>query len=297
MPVDNYSTDTSTAASSWTLFVAAMTSDQALRTNLISRVHNRASHNTTGGVFPVLYDSTSGLIDQGGASPAQGAMYAALALKAPVLPITVAPATTGTSSRSKSHTSAVAGGIVAAGAAFLAIGAMALVARRRRRRRRARESIGSSFQTVITAPNCPSPMRVTPFNPTVIGVTEPDTGSHTNSQRWRTDPVEPESISLAHVSSSTPSDSPVAIPVSFPRVVSVPVGLSSKELARLRNDSSRSQPSDQLPANPTFAATTESGAASSSSEAQRLQAEVEYLRQQLRAERPEPPPCYEDGGA
>ncbi|KAF8263273.1 hypothetical protein EI94DRAFT_1598265 [Lactarius quietus] len=81
MPVDNYNADTSTAASSWTLFVAAMTSDQDLRTNLISRVHNRASYNTTAGVFPVFYDSSSGSIDQGGASPAQGAMYAPLALK------------------------------------------------------------------------------------------------------------------------------------------------------------------------------------------------------------------------
>ena len=50
----------------WTLFAAAMTSDPDLCTNLISRVHNRASYNATAGVFPVLYNSTSGLIDQGG---------------------------------------------------------------------------------------------------------------------------------------------------------------------------------------------------------------------------------------
>ena len=83
MPVDDYNTDAGTATSSqksftfenvrayvvlgWSLFVAAMTSDQDLRTNLISRVHNRASFNLTGGVMPVSYDSTSGLISQGGA--------------------------------------------------------------------------------------------------------------------------------------------------------------------------------------------------------------------------------------
>jgi hypothetical protein len=216
-----------------------------------------------------------------------------LFLRAPVLQISVNPATTGTSSKSKSHTGAIAGGTIAAVIAFLAIGAMALVARRRRSRIFRRGSVGSSFATVVTAPNWPRPMSVTPFNATLIEVAAPQTVSQTNSRRRWTEPVEHESISLAHDSSSTPSDSPV----SGPRVVSVPVGLSSKELARLRNDSSRSRPSDQLPAGPTLAATTESGITTSSSEAQRLRTEVEYLREQLRAERSEPPPCYEDGSA
>ena len=86
----------------WTMFAAAMTSDQDLRNNLISRVHNRASCNATAGVFPVFYDSINGSIYQGGArrvpsnfirrrlsnittspvsSPAQGAMYAPLVLE------------------------------------------------------------------------------------------------------------------------------------------------------------------------------------------------------------------------
>ena|SRR6266702_2804142 len=44
----------------WNLFVAAMTSNQDLSTNLISRVHNRASFNVSAGVFPLSYDSTHG---------------------------------------------------------------------------------------------------------------------------------------------------------------------------------------------------------------------------------------------
>ena len=63
MPVDNLGSDTNTVVSSWysctsdvvwanvvsgwDLFVAAMTSDQDLRTNLITRVHNQASNNLT----------------------------------------------------------------------------------------------------------------------------------------------------------------------------------------------------------------------------------------------------------
>ncbi|KAI9433020.1 hypothetical protein H4582DRAFT_1820406 [Lactarius indigo] len=60
LPVDSLSGDTSVTISSWNLFVAAMSSNQDLRTNLISRVHNRASFNTSAGVFPLSYDSTHG---------------------------------------------------------------------------------------------------------------------------------------------------------------------------------------------------------------------------------------------
>ena len=47
--------------------MAAMTSDQDLRTNLIMRVHNQASNNLSNGVFPTEYDSTDGQIILGGA--------------------------------------------------------------------------------------------------------------------------------------------------------------------------------------------------------------------------------------
>ena len=40
--------------------MAGMTSNEDLRTNLISRVHNRASFNESVGVFPLSYDSTHG---------------------------------------------------------------------------------------------------------------------------------------------------------------------------------------------------------------------------------------------
>ena len=53
--------------SGWNMFVAAMTSNQDLRTKLISRVHNRASFNQSAGVFPVNYDSGTGATILGGA--------------------------------------------------------------------------------------------------------------------------------------------------------------------------------------------------------------------------------------
>ncbi|KAF8491814.1 hypothetical protein F5888DRAFT_1613303 [Russula emetica] len=67
MPIDNLSTDTNVAVSSWSLFAAAMTTDQDLSSELISRVGNRASSTNTSGVFPVYYGSIDGSTLQGSA--------------------------------------------------------------------------------------------------------------------------------------------------------------------------------------------------------------------------------------
>ena len=49
----------------WNLFVAAMTSDGDLRSDLIKNVHNRASYNATAGVLPLNYATSSGLAISG----------------------------------------------------------------------------------------------------------------------------------------------------------------------------------------------------------------------------------------
>ena len=83
MPVDSLSTDTTVAVSSqyfydswilltdmalgWSLFAAAMTTNEGLRSELISRVHTRASTSTIPGVFPVYYGSADGSTLQGAA--------------------------------------------------------------------------------------------------------------------------------------------------------------------------------------------------------------------------------------
>ena len=243
-------------------------------------------------------------------SPAQGAMYAPLALKfvyrkgsfsmsdslfprALVHQITANPVTTGTSSKpnsqsqSQSHIDAIAGGAVGG---VLAIGAITLVVRRRRRRSRRRRSL---FKRDVVDSGLP--VTVTPLKPTPTGAAEPETAPQTNWQQPRTEAVEPEIVPLVHA--LTPLDLPM--PSSFP------VGLSGKELARLRAESSHSPLTspDALPSGPLLTATTERNADTSSSEARRLQSEVESLRremQQIRAEIFESPPgyeAYEDGGA
>ena len=203
-------------------------------------------------------------------SPAQGAMYVPLALKfvysnrlfsmanLPCLRIPVQQITANPVTTGASPVSHSHTGAIAGGTigvtALLAIGA-ALLTRSRSRRRK------SSFVKPDES------TTVTPFNTT-----------------------------LRHA--SAPSDLPA--PSSRSRVASPPlpppVGLSSKELARLRQDSSRPQSTDALPFG-SLSAATERGVTTSSSEARRLQSQVESLMremQQLRAERSEAPPGYED---
>ena len=49
----------------WSLFVAAMTTNQDLRSKLISGVHKRASASTIPGIFPSYYNSVDGSALQG----------------------------------------------------------------------------------------------------------------------------------------------------------------------------------------------------------------------------------------
>ncbi|KAI9433017.1 hypothetical protein H4582DRAFT_2188442 [Lactarius indigo] len=289
LPVDSLSGDTSITISSWNLFVAAMSTDQDLRTNLISRVHNRASFNTSAGVFPLSYDSTHGSTILGGASPAQGAMYAPLALTAPVVQITInGTEESPSSAKATSHTGAIAGGVAGGvGALILVVGAIVFVWRRRRQDN-FRSSAGSSFSGA--AMEVGSQMKVTPFTPTLVGVAQPEAGSQGGT------------ASDGPASSSEP-----LLPLSQ-NVAPVPVGLSSKELARLRSTAMRSPPThtwsspsgSQTSYPPTTISTTErSSTETPPPETRRLQTEMEFLRrevQELRAERFEAPPSYGTGG-
>jgi len=164
MPVDNLLSDTNSIVSSWNLFVAAMTQNGELCSHLVSRVHNRASFNTSSDVFPLNYDSSHGSTIQGAASPAQGAMYAPLALKAPILTINANPHNP--SGTSPSRTGVIAGGIAAAVVFIIVIVVSAIAIRRRRRRlsrgrnkERSRALLRGPSRSRTPLPSPPSPAR------------------------------------------------------------------------------------------------------------------------------------------
>ncbi|KAF9075449.1 hypothetical protein BDP27DRAFT_1212146 [Rhodocollybia butyracea] len=79
LPFD--SNEGATGKSHWTLFTAGTVTDANTRDILISMVHQSATNLQTGAVFPTTYNTTNGEIIGGRASPAQGAMFALLALK------------------------------------------------------------------------------------------------------------------------------------------------------------------------------------------------------------------------
>ncbi|KAH9026504.1 hypothetical protein EDB85DRAFT_2291888 [Lactarius pseudohatsudake] len=252
----------------WNLFMAAMTPNQDLRTNLVSMtVKDNA-----------LVDTAQILL---------GAMYAPLALRVPVK----LTANSTTVTPSKSHTTIR--GVLIGVAALLVIAAIALVVWRRRRQSHRRISVvPSSFEVMSQG----TQVTVTPFNPTGSTLTEVaplDAGPQRDSQRFALRPSSSEDPLLR-------------------RVVTVPVGLSSKELAQLRSlaNRPRSRPIDDQLSNSPLTARTDrdalggaAAAVTSSPEVQILRSEVNVLRdeiQRLHTETrivSESPPSYASGAA
>ncbi|KAI0259050.1 hypothetical protein BC834DRAFT_974627, partial [Gloeopeniophorella convolvens] len=230
LPVDSLNSDTMTTISSWNLFAAATTPNTNLRDRFISKVHARASFNASGGAFPLNYDSTHGSTILGVASPAQGAMYAPLALKVPVRSIVVARNAGSSSSPKKtSHGGAIAGGIIAGLAALLiVIGAVVFV--QRRRKNRAMNPISSTFSDDLVESG-PS-TRVTPFDPIPIAApSEAPARPESSGTTTRLTEVSGPYAAEAGGSGSSPSTSSRPLPVLPPAPTPAPVGLSSKELA------------------------------------------------------------------
>ena len=231
-------------------------------------------------------------------SPAQGAMYAPLALKfvsckrllcesptdllarAPVLQVTANLAPTSGMS-SKSHMDAIIGGTIGGVAGLLAIGAIAFSLVRRRRRQRG-NLVGSavSFLRATTNKDMKVTMTVTPYSPVPADEVSLDILPQTDERQQMVERLSSEGVAF------------------------IPVGLSDKELAQLRSNASRYEPTDGQQSHFSSAATTDgdtlgggAAAAGPSPNSQRLRSEVDLLWQevqQLRAERSEPeaPPTY-----
>ncbi|KZT72217.1 hypothetical protein DAEQUDRAFT_763324 [Daedalea quercina L-15889] len=99
--------------SAWLSFTGA-TTNSSVRDQFISMIWKRATYNGTAGVFPATYDVDSGAVTGGAASPAQGAMYALLALDVKNQSISTSGATSGavSGSTSKTNVGAIVGGVV-----------------------------------------------------------------------------------------------------------------------------------------------------------------------------------------
>ncbi|KAI9438002.1 hypothetical protein H4582DRAFT_229222 [Lactarius indigo] len=183
-------------------------------------------------------------------------------------------------SNATSHTGAVVGGIVGGVAAMvLAIGAIAFVWRHRRQHRMRKTGI-SPFSNALMRASAEE--AVTPSNPTHTDATPLDP----RSQQQR--PFDPVSMPTSPLDPRLSSSGPQLLQ-SSPCTLPIPVGLSSKELARLRSRAVDAQltstPVESALGNPRptplSIVTTGQGEATPLPEDRTLQFEVEYLRSEV----------------
>ncbi|OBZ70559.1 hypothetical protein A0H81_09078 [Grifola frondosa] len=266
LPID--SDAPSQGNSAWTLFTAATASNTTVLTELISSAWARAASNLSAGAFPTTYQVNTGLTNGGVASPAQGAMFAPLALSVPNTTVVVSQSqATNTPPRCW-------------GVALLVLVGLAAFLFRRRSRNKASFTDKGTFDPPFQ--NQPIPYQYTPANLP----TETTSGSiSTQNVNFEQPPpiavIVPSkmrerelNMPQPHVENPTPSAS-----VSGPRTTSS------------RYTESSGPASSRDPLSPS------SSQALSPTEVIGLRTEVENLRrvmQEIRAERLEPPPGYID---
>jgi len=225
-----------------------------------------------------------------------------VSFRAPVLSIKANGVDRGRSGSSRASTGTILAAVTGVVAATL-IGLAVFVLVRRRRRREKHKSLGS-FD--LTHGN--SSEVITPFEPIPLA----QAYSHDSSATWMEQqqlllhPSEAGIIPVPYDISSAPT--PVPPRSNLQPVAPVTGGLSSKELAFLRAEGRNAQQTSPnslsnrpQPASPS-GIIFEQGRATSTSEAWRLQSEVESLRRemqqlQVRTERFEAPPSYTEGDA
>ncbi|KAF8180551.1 hypothetical protein K438DRAFT_1938236 [Mycena galopus ATCC 62051] len=160
----------SSARSDWSLFTAAAAPDNTTRNLIISAVHTHASSNLTGGPFSNLYDVQPGVgpgTPNGFGSPAQGAMFAVLALNVANQTVVVPPnpnlsgqSSDSGGSSAKSHTSPIVGGIIAGLFALCLVVGVVILLRRRRRRWQGTDDLNAPRPYEGNMPD----MTTTPFS-------------------------------------------------------------------------------------------------------------------------------------
>ncbi|TCD67966.1 hypothetical protein EIP91_011767 [Steccherinum ochraceum] len=136
VPID--SSINSQADSAWTLFTAAILTDNTVRDALIEPVYSAlAATNLTTLTYAKVYKLDTGATVSGASSPALGAFFAPMALKLPFKTVVVPPPPPPPSSSKRSIVGPVVGGVIG-GLGFIALIIVAVIFWRGRNRRRQR---------------------------------------------------------------------------------------------------------------------------------------------------------------
>jgi hypothetical protein len=198
-------------------------------------------------------------------------------------------------SHTKSKTPAIVGGVIGGIVAlFTVIGIAAFVQRRRRRQSRPMSILSDSME------GSSDMMMVTPYN-TVSYETIQDSRTWAEQQ-----PLVSENPGVEMFAPHDLSSTPPTVPPRSRPVAPFPVGLSDKEIARLRAETLGSQhPHNNSTSNASLTTSNantaaESSGATSSYDPRRLHTEVESLRREVELLRtegvvPGAPPSYTEG--
>ncbi|PIL35879.1 hypothetical protein GSI_01539 [Ganoderma sinense ZZ0214-1] len=133
LPIDSESGPFGNTA--WTMFASAFMSDNNVRNNMISNIHNHVNSNTSAQIFPERYNTTDNSARNGFAGPALGGVFSHLALTVANQTISGGSLVGGSqSSKSGSSTpvGAIVGGVIG-GLAVVGVAIFVIILRKRRR--------------------------------------------------------------------------------------------------------------------------------------------------------------------
>ncbi|PIL35880.1 hypothetical protein GSI_01540 [Ganoderma sinense ZZ0214-1] len=140
LPIDSNTSQFGNAG--WSLFTAAVVSDNTVRDNIIKGVYNHANYNQSAGIFPERYNVANNAARNGFAGPGVGGVFSHLALTLSNQTISVsANGASGSSSGgsgSSSNIGAIVGGVIG-GLAIIGIAAAIVFILLRKRRRQQEE--------------------------------------------------------------------------------------------------------------------------------------------------------------
>ncbi|KAK0213361.1 hypothetical protein DFS33DRAFT_1377847 [Desarmillaria ectypa] len=207
------------AKSQWMMLTAGATQNVTVRDRLVGLVHQKATSNSTAGVFPTTYNTGNGSTVGGQASPAQGSVFALLALNLTTQSVEAPTGSDGSSLSSSSSTAAttnvraIVGGVVGGITLTLMMGVL-LCWRHRKQRKTKLDTASLDFENQYS---------IVPFTPESLYMAPHSSPPSENSKFPRPVPmVTSVQALLPHSKRRRPSSEPEPEPAPAPAPAPAP---------------------------------------------------------------------------
>ncbi|PAV15279.1 hypothetical protein PNOK_0904000 [Pyrrhoderma noxium] len=209
VPLDT--SNSSLSRTDWMMFAASATTDIQVRNSLINQIYNYATTDFTNKPFPIIYDPSDGQRIIGLNSPAQGAIFAPLALTVNQSITVLPPDPRSGEVERHSSTGAVVGGVVGGMAAVVISIACFIFYRRRQRKKEVSRYNQNAGHSRIQEPPIARLGSIHGFTSSNTRLSSPEPGDMSQVSRNRdhndTTPI-PFYLPDSSVSSSVQNSSP-----------------------------------------------------------------------------------------